>query len=187
MTELFPKEPPNKKQNSLRCSCSKERNIYAVDENGIMTLTARPDCFEVCFMLPIFLCVGCCFSKSATLIFNDNSESVTAASWPGYCCVPPFYKKVTIPYGDIANVGIQFTGMTEGSEHNQQPIYDIVLITRQKQIFKAGPRGCRNTVEYDLLELHRFVFGRHNKGYVAPSPHSLNVPAPEDEWGCCCC
>ena len=135
-------------------------------------------------MCPCCAFFGCCLTVSANVSFDDNLEVVHISNWPGYLCVPPCLMWTTIRYGDIANIGIRNTGISEGSEHNLQPLYDSVLVTRNRKIWNVGERGRISEIQQNVLNLHRFVFGRGNPDYKPPASVLL-LCLPNDD-ACCC-
>jgi hypothetical protein len=190
MTTLFAEQTKsNKDCTESLCSCFEDppsnRN-YAVGEDGTFTILSLPGRCDTFMMLPCCAFVGCFVSVSAMAKFDDKQQKLTIANWVGYCCIPPCCGLYSVNYGDIANVGLRNTGITEGDDHNKTPLFDTVLVTRDRKIYRIGDRGYEGKLVGELLVLHRFVFGRGEgrDAYTIPSAASLRVP-PDDS--CCPC
>ena len=146
---------------------------YCVDHNGRLQVDVQPDCMMTLFMLPFpFLCLGCCLSTSNHLVFDDNSQTFSGTTYPGYCCFPGFKTKVLVEYANIGNVGYRQTSM----QINDQYQFEPVIITKDRREFAIGPLNGRHELKTNVLAWHKFVFGRNNKSYIEPDYSTLQVP-----------
>mmetsp|Transcript_13215 Transcript_13215/g.19909 ORF Transcript_13215/g.19909 Transcript_13215/m.19909 type:complete len:202 (+) Transcript_13215:22-627(+) len=175
--------PPRATSESVSCCCNSntKRITYETDANGIMQYKIRPNNMDTFLMLPPCLFVGCCLSVSANVIFDDNNHTVRISNWMGYMCIPPCYSYTTISYYDIANIGLLYTGIKEGTEPNEVPIYDVVLVTHKRKMWRVGNRSSYNSAASEASNLLRFVFGRSNPDYV------LRVETFKTNSCCSCC
>jgi hypothetical protein len=146
------------------------------DENGQWRITSYPGTFDTVLMFPCCLFVGCAFGVYSDAVFNDKEATVSIVNCPGYCCLPPFRSSTTIAYGDIANFGWRYTKITE----THSPIYDVVLVTRNRRVWRVGTRGRLGVVQQEIKALHKFIFGKGKPNYVAPAMTSLEVP--NNDW-----
>ncbi len=126
-------------------------------------------------LLFFFQCVGCCTSESSELVFNDRSQTLAAAKYPGYlCCLK---KKTLHEYAEIANIGYYPTHMKE----NNRSYYQGAVVLKDKRILDVGDK--KFDVSKEVLALHAFLFQRNKSQYVPPPIHSLHFNGPP----CACC
>ena len=184
LAELFPSPPPSasRKKRSTK-------NKYELNENGQFVLQARPSAFEIFFMCPIFFCMGCCLSTSANVVFDENDRTVTISNWRGYMCFPPCLSSIKIPYSEVGNIGIRNTGGTKGPQGHEQPIYEVVLVTKSAEVWIIGGRGLQRKAQGEADVLYNFLFLRGSDG----KPSSVNLSAGggsvivPSKTGCCSC
>jgi hypothetical protein len=124
-------------------------------------------------------CIGCCTSDTVTLEFDDSSRTIHISNYRGFCF--PFKKKYDYPYDMIGNVCQRPTGLEwpVGSIRDysfilcqNRMVHTPVLLMRDNNYFKCGPDdliASKQEYEDHFFALHRFVFGRYNPEYVAPS------------------
>jgi len=156
---------------------------YELDENARVVIKIRPNQCDTIMMLPCFAFIGCIFGVSADVCFDDADQSVTLSNYPGYCCILPFKCTKRIEYVDIANVCVVYSGISE----NHSGLYDPVLITKDRKVWRIGARGRMGEVEREVSRLHKFLYGRHNaSSYRKPLVGELILdPGLHSYWECC--
>jgi hypothetical protein len=135
-----------------------------VGPDGKLTLQARPDWAHILFMLPNFLCFGCCLSGShcLTLEFDDVSRRVKYSRNPGYLlCLK---RTDEFSYEEIGNVGCSICGFSLGNKYS----YTDVLVLRDGRTFVLTHVASHSEIERHCAQLHRFIFGRNNPNYIVP-------------------
>ena len=177
---LFPSPQTSE---SVSCCCDgNTRDItHETDASGILQYKIRPDDDDWILMCPPCLFIGCCLTVSANVTFDDNNHTVRISNWMGYMCIPPCYSYATISYYDIANIGLLYTGIKEGTEPNEVPIYDVVLVTHKRKMWRVGNRGSKTAASNEASNLLKFVYGRNNPDYV------VHVETFKYNSCCSCC
>lgn len=178
--ELFPPTP-------LRVQHDNSNKYVNMNKNGQLVVKAWPSAFEILFMCPIFLCIGCCMSTSAHTVFDENDKTVTISNWRGYMCFWPCSSSMTIPYSEVGNIGIRNTGGTEGSQGHEQPIYEVVLVTKSAEVWVIGGQGQRGRAQSEADALYFFLFfrgsdGKPNSGIRPTRTGAVVVPSTDT---CC--
>ena len=181
---LFPPNPSKQESGSCCHCCTPTIPVYEADANGILSYSVRPSACDTFFMLPCFMFLGCCFGVSANVTFNNNEQTVKISNWPGYMCCWPCLQSTKLDYNQVANIGIVDTGGREGSENNQQPIYDVILVEEHaKNHWVVGSRGSGAIVRRQATDLHRFLFAQNNPNYTSKCEWFV-IP---DYNSCCFC
>lgn len=115
-------------------------------------------------MLPFpFLCLGCCMSNTADVVFDDSSKTATISGYPGYCF--PMKSTTTVLYNDIANVALVKTNITK----NKMRTYRLSLLLRDGKMLEMSGPCYSDELEGKAKTVHRFLFGRGNPGYRPPN------------------
>ena len=130
---------------------------------GRIELHASPSCLETVSMLPFpFFCLGCFISRTADIVFDDETKSVTFSGNPGYLfCLK---KSETISYDSIGNVALVLGSYTI----NDVKTFELTLLLKDgRRIPMTGPQFA-TVLEPKALALHRFLFARGNPMYRTP-------------------
>jgi hypothetical protein len=154
---------------------------HEADDHGILVLKTRPTCYEITRMLPFpFLCVGCCcrsVSTNSDIIFNDNNQTITVRSWPGYMSY--FTTEQVFEFSDVGNVAVEEVGywLPESKGSVARRYFSVVLIMRDGTtrvwLTKHISLG---SCEPEVKAVHRFLFGRHDPSqYTVPTMQSLTI------------
>lgn len=158
-----------------------KKSKFSVNSEGKLVLYSFPSCFDIMFMLPIFLCVGCCISATTKTVFDDRQQMVHSQFARGFIFIVPCFRSYkTFSYDDIGNIGLKDSNSTI----NDQTLYIPVIILKNGTFVQFATGDIMSEVKEDVLGLHNFIFGKNNPNYSAPVLQSLIVPADDS---CCCC
>jgi hypothetical protein len=106
------------------------RYPFRVNDQGLFEIVKRPSCEMTILMAPFpFLCLGCCFSSTKRITFDDKKLEIRIRSNPGYCCC--LRSTQIVSYNDVANMAAVRANMTI----NKRPCYKIAIITRIEPTF----------------------------------------------------
>ena len=175
ISEYFPTKPQRPQQQDSSV-------LRKTQNNGKLEIRARPSTCDIILMLPPCIFIGCCFSVSADVVFDDDTSSVSISNWPGLLCCFPCKQSTVIPYEDIANIGMRNTNIKQGQEGNEQPLFDVMLVTRSGKLWRVGSRGFSGEVSAQVEALHYHIFGRNNPEYKRVWGFAQQIPSAD--WCC---
>eukprot|EP01039_Chlorochromonas_danica_P010095 gene10094-11175_t len=148
-------------------------SYYQVNREGQLHLHVMPNCMETFLMLPFpFFCLGCCFSYTTDLLFDDDPQLVHIRySWGHFYLFPCLQSRSTWSYDDIGNIGYYHNGV----EQDGVLMYCASLIMKNGKIFPFAPPMPLSDVHNRTLAMHYFIFGRNSPNYSQPFPTSLYI------------
>jgi hypothetical protein len=162
--------PSSREGGSNNSACS-----YASNENGQLRVESRPTCVMIVFMMPYpFFFMGCCYSVSSNVMFDDVSQTLSIESWPGFmqCLVKT---KSHIEYSQVGNLALEETCC----QSNRQMMYYPLIVLKDGTKLYISDCGVLDYspdgVQSKVLALHHFLFGRNNPMYAPPSVAELII------------
>jgi hypothetical protein len=126
------------------------------------------------FYLPFpFFCMGCCLASSIDVELDDKKRVVRVTAWPGDCFL--CYRRSEFAYTDVANVALLSSNV---SINHRSAYYSAFFFRNGDPPLKFGAPRIPSIEEFsDVLQIHRFLFGRGGaeSRYNQPDISSLCV------------